>query len=242
LGLEARGIGRTERARRAIQAIDLIGRDGFESAYPKALSGGIRQRVGFARALVTEPDALFMDEPFSTLDVLTAENRRTELMALWTGREFPTKAICIVTHNLEEAVILADRVLFLGSNPGPIQAEVVIGLDRPRDRRDPVFGALVDQLYGALTGQSERANPNGPGRKSTPSRSRSLQHSSAAWPGWSRSSSPTMDTWILPTLRRTSKMVDSAKTSSETCSAADSPTPTPTPKPNLTSRSTGEPR
>jgi NitT/TauT family transport system ATP-binding protein len=151
LGLEARGVARAERTRRALEAIDLIGLDGFESAYPKELSGGMRQRVGFARALVTQPDALFMDEPFSALDVLTAENLRTELMALWTGREFPTKAICIVTHNIEEAVLLADRVLVLGSNPGRMKAEVAVNLVRPRDRRDPAFSALVDQLYAALT-------------------------------------------------------------------------------------------
>jgi NitT/TauT family transport system ATP-binding protein len=134
-----------------LEAIDLIGLDGFESAYPKELSGGMRQRVGFARALVLEPDALLMDEPFSALDVLTAENLRTELMALWATPGFPTKAICVVTHNIEEAVLLADRVLVLGSNPGHIKAEVPIYLPRPRDRRSPAFDALVDQLYAVLT-------------------------------------------------------------------------------------------
>jgi NitT/TauT family transport system ATP-binding protein len=107
LGLEARGVPRSERRQRALDAIDLIGLDGFESAYPKELSGGMRQRVGFARALVLQPDALLMDEPFSALDVLTAENLRTELMALWARPDFPTKSICIVTHNIEEAVLLA---------------------------------------------------------------------------------------------------------------------------------------
>ena len=124
LGLQARGVPRDERRQRALDAIDLIGLDGFESAYPKELSGGMRQRVGFARALVLQPDALLMDEPFSALDVLTAENLRTELMGLWAQPDFPTKAICIVTHNIEEAVLLADRVLVLGANPGHIKAEV----------------------------------------------------------------------------------------------------------------------
>ncbi|MDQ1477102.1 MAG: NitT/TauT family transport system ATP-binding protein, partial [Actinomycetota bacterium] len=153
LGLTARGVAPAQRRERALDAIDMIGLDGFESAYPKELSGGMRQRVGFARALVLEPDLLLMDEPFSALDVLTAENLRTELVNLWTGENFPTKAICIVTHNIEEAVLLADRVVVLGANPGRILTEVRVDLERPRDRRAPAFEALVDQLYGLLTGR-----------------------------------------------------------------------------------------
>ena len=153
LGLEARGQQPAERAGRALRAIDLIGLDGFESAYPKELSGGMRQRVGFARALVTEPDILLMDEPFSALDVLTAENLRTELLELWAGGEFPTRAILIVTHNIEEAVLFADRVIVLGTNPGTIKAEIPIALQRPRDRRGPEFEALLDRIYGIMTGR-----------------------------------------------------------------------------------------
>ena len=157
LGLEARGVSPAERADRALKAIDTIGLDGFESAYPKELSGGMRQRVGFARAIVTEPDALLMDEPFSALDVLTAENLRNELIRLWEGRGAPVKSILIVTHNIEEAVLLADRVLVLSSNPGRIKAELAVELPRPRDRHAPRFEALVDTIYGILTGREESA-------------------------------------------------------------------------------------
>jgi NitT/TauT family transport system ATP-binding protein len=157
LGLQARGVPQDGRSRRALEAIDLIGLDGFETAYPKELSGGMRQRVGFARALVTGPDILLMDEPFSALDVLTAENLRGEVISLFGRPEIPTRCVCIVTHNIEEAVLLADRVIVLGANPGHIKAEVPLRLPRPRDRRSPTFEAAVDQLYRILTGKDERS-------------------------------------------------------------------------------------
>ncbi|HTD51250.1 MAG TPA: nitrate/sulfonate/bicarbonate ABC transporter ATP-binding protein, partial [Acidimicrobiia bacterium] len=169
LGLEARNVAAAERRERAERAIDLIGLDGFESAYPKELSGGMRQRVGFARALVVQPDALFMDEPFSALDVLTAENLRTELLNLWERDDFPTRAMLIVTHNIEEAVLLADRVLVLSSNPGRIREELRVELDRPRDRRAPAFEALVDKIYGIMTGHEETAKAARPITPAQPS-------------------------------------------------------------------------
>jgi NitT/TauT family transport system ATP-binding protein len=153
LGLQARAVPLAERHKRALEMIDLIGLDGFEQAYPKELSGGMRQRVGFARALVVQPDALLMDEPFSALDVLTAENLRTELLSLWGGKDFPTKAILIVTHNIEEAVLMADRIFVLSTNPGRFKAEIHTGLARPRNRRAPEFEAMVDQIYGIMTEQ-----------------------------------------------------------------------------------------
>ncbi len=161
--LAARGIGDVERRKRALKILDTVGLDGFETAYPKELSGGMKQRVGFARALVVEPDVLFMDEPFSALDVLTAENLRGELLELWTSRKMPTRAIFLVTHNIEEAVLLADRMVVLGRNPGRIRAEVEVDLPRPRDRKSRRFLELVDHIYKVLTQPDvEHAPPTGP--------------------------------------------------------------------------------
>ena len=149
--LEARGIGEVERHKRALRIIDAVGLDGFESAYPKELSGGMKQRVGVARALVVEPEVLFMDEPFSALDVLTAETLRGELLELWLGRKIPTRAIFVVTHNIEEAVVLADRIIVLGRNPAHIHAEFNVDLPYPRDYKSARFVELVDLIYRALT-------------------------------------------------------------------------------------------
>jgi len=153
--LEARGVPVVERHKRALRIIDSVGLDGFESAYPKELSGGMKQRVGVARALVVEPEVLFMDEPFSALDVLTAETLRGELMELWLGKKIPTRAIFIVTHNIEESVILADRIIVLGRNPAHIHAEFNVNMPHPRDHKDPRFTELVDLIYKALTQQDQ---------------------------------------------------------------------------------------
>lgn len=158
LGLEAQGIGKEERRRRAIDAIDIIGLDGFESAFPKELSGGMRQRVGFARALVINPDILLMDEPFSALDVLTAENLKSDLLELWRERKTNTNGILLVTHNIEEAAMLADRIIIFGSDPGYIRAELQVNLKQPRDPETKEFTALVDKIYRLMTtGPKEKA-------------------------------------------------------------------------------------
>jgi NitT/TauT family transport system ATP-binding protein len=149
--LEARGVPAMDRHKRALRILDTVGLDGFESAYPKELSGGMKQRVGFARALVVEPEVLFMDEPFSALDVLTAESLRNELLELWLSQKMPTKAIFIVTHNIEEAVLLADRVIVLGRNPARVRADFPIELSRPRDRKSQRFVELVDYIYKIMT-------------------------------------------------------------------------------------------
>jgi len=153
--LKARGMEPGERRRRSLKMLDTVGLDGFQAAYPKELSGGMRQRVGFARALVVEPEVLFMDEPFSALDVLTAENLRSELLELWENNTIPTRSIFIVTHNIEEAVLLADRIIVLGRNPGRVRTDFKVGLEHPRDRKATQFTQLVDYIYKVLTQPDE---------------------------------------------------------------------------------------
>ena len=149
--LQARGVDPDERRARSMKMLDTVGLDGFEAAYPKELSGGMKQRVGFARALVVEPEVLFMDEPFSALDVLTAENLRSELLELWAKKTMPTRAVFLVTHNIEEAVLLADRIVVLGRNPGHIRTDFRVQLAQPRDRKSEPFTQLVDYIYKVLT-------------------------------------------------------------------------------------------
>src|SRR5271154_5754301 len=160
LGLEAQGVGADERRKRALAAIDLIGLDGFENAYPKELSGGMRQRVGLARALVVQPSVLLMDEPFSALDVLTAETLRTDLLDLWSEGRMPIRSILLVTHNIEEAVLMCDRILVFSSNPGRVIAEIKVDLPQPRKRLDPAFRALVDDIYARMTARATPAAGN----------------------------------------------------------------------------------
>ena len=159
LGLEAQGVARAEREKRGEEAIDLIGLGGFESAYPKELSGGMRQRVGLARALVVHPDLLLMDEPFSALDVLTAETLRTDLIDLWSEGKLPVKSILMVTHNIEEAVLMCDRILVFSSNPGRVASEMKVPFAHPRNRLDPAFRQMVDDIYAVMTRRAVVAAP-----------------------------------------------------------------------------------
>src|SRR5271156_493597 len=150
LGLEALGVKKDEREERTEEAIDLIGLGGYDTAYPKELSGGMRQRVGLARALVVHPDLLLMDEPFSALDVLTAETLRTDLIDLWIDKKLPVKSIMMVTHNIEEAVLMCDRILVFSSNPGRVSHELKVPFAHPRNRFDPAFRQMVDDIYGIM--------------------------------------------------------------------------------------------
>ena len=157
LGMEARGIPAEEREKRATQAVEMIGLSGFEGALPRELSGGMRQRVGIARALVLEPEILLMDEAFSALDVLTGERLRDDILDLWESGQIPTKAMLVVSHNIEEAVMMADRVLIFASDPGRIRYELAVNLPRPRDVESEAVRALVDDIYSQLTAGETRS-------------------------------------------------------------------------------------
>ncbi|MDE2136313.1 MAG: nitrate/sulfonate/bicarbonate ABC transporter ATP-binding protein [Gammaproteobacteria bacterium] len=162
LGLEAQGVAEAEMRKRSLQAIDLIGLDGFESAYPRELSGGMRQRVGFARALVVHPNILLMDEPFSALDILTAETLRGDFLNLWGEGQLPIKAVLLVTHNIEEAVQMCDRLLIFSTNPGRVVGEILVDLPQPRHSEDPRFRALIERVYVEMTARPRGEVRTGP--------------------------------------------------------------------------------
>jgi len=162
LGLEAQGVAEAEMRKRSLQAIDLIGLDGFESAYPRELSGGMRQRVGFARALVVHPNILLMDEPFSALDILTAETLRGDFLNLWGEGQLPIKAVLLVTHNIEEAVQMCDRLLIFSTNPGRVVGEIAVDLPHPRHAEDPRFRALIERVYVEMTARPRGEVRTGP--------------------------------------------------------------------------------
>ena len=157
IGLEARGVPAQERIASAQQAIELMGLSGFEGALPRELSGGMRQRVGIARALVMQPEVLLMDEAFSALDVLTGERLREDILALWEAGKMPTKAMLVVSHDIQEAVMMADRVLVFAGNPGRIRAELPIGLPRPRQDDSLQIRSLVDEVYGLMAAGAIRS-------------------------------------------------------------------------------------
>lgn len=174
LALKVRGIPAEERTKRAVALLDKVGLDGFENAYPRELSGGMRQKVGFARAMAVEPELLCLDEPFSALDVLSAEALRGELLELWTAGDIPTKAILLVTHNIEEAVTLADRIVVMGKEPGHVVADLTVDLPQPRHRKSPEFIAKMDLIYATLAGQTEPESLEMGSAPGEPGRTRSL--------------------------------------------------------------------
>jgi len=176
--LKARGVALRQRRRMATQLIDKVGLDGFESAYPRELSGGMRQKVGFARAMAMEPELLCLDEPFSALDVLSADALRGELLELWTGGEMPTKTILMVTHNIEEAAFMADRILIMDKAPGRIITEVPVALPQPRHRKSPDFLALVDTVYGLVAGETQPESVELGSAPGEPGKTRALPHAS----------------------------------------------------------------
>jgi NitT/TauT family transport system ATP-binding protein len=179
VALEARGVVPSERSRRAIEVLDRVGLDGFESALPRELSGGMRQKTGLARAMAVEPELLCLDEPFSSLDVLSAETLRGELLELWSSGTMSTRAVLMVTHDIEEAVLMADRIAVMDKRPGRLIAEVAVGLRRPRSRKDPRFSAVVDRVYALLAGRTEPEHVELGTAPGEPGQTRALPHVTA---------------------------------------------------------------
>jgi NitT/TauT family transport system ATP-binding protein len=176
VALKARGVPPRIRTARAMDLLDRVGLDGFETAYPRELSGGMRQKVGFARAMAVEPELLCLDEPFSALDVLSAETLRGELMELWTSGRIPTRALLIVTHSIEEAVFMTDRIVVMEKGPGRVIKEVKVALPHPRTRKDPRVLDLVDQVYATLAGQTQPEHVELGSEPGKPGRTRALPH------------------------------------------------------------------
>ncbi len=176
VALKARGLPSPLRTVRAVDVLDRVGLDGFETAYPRELSGGMRQKVGFARAMAVEPELLCLDEPFSALDVLSAESLRGELLELWTGGKIPTRAILMVTHAIEEAVFLADRIVVMEKEPGRVVADLRVELPHPRQRKGPEFLSLVDRVYATLAGQTQPEHLEMGTAPGEPGRTRALPH------------------------------------------------------------------
>ncbi len=174
VALKTRGIPTPQRHQRAVSLLDKVGMDGFENAYPRELSGGMRQKVGFARAMAVEPELLCLDEPFSALDVLSAETLRGELLELWLAGDIPTRAILMVTHNIEEAILLADRIVVMDKDPGRIVADLRVSLPHPRQRKSPDFVAMVDHVYATLAGQTEAETEELGSMPGEPGRTRAL--------------------------------------------------------------------
>ena len=176
VALKAKGISSKLRTTRALDLLDRVGLDGFETAYPRELSGGMRQKVGFARAMAIEPELLCLDEPFSALDVLSAEALRGELLELWTGGKIPTKALLMVTHSIEEAIFMADRIVIMEKDPGRVVEDFEVSLPRPRIRKDPNFLDMVDRVYAILAGQTQPEQIEHGTAPGEPGRTRALPH------------------------------------------------------------------
>jgi len=176
VALKAKGISSKLRTTRALDLLDRVGLDGFETAYPRELSGGMRQKVGFARAMAIEPELLCLDEPFSALDVLSAEALRGELLELWTGGKIPTKALLMVTHSIEEAVFMADRIVIMEKDPGRVVEDFEVSLPRPRIRKDPNLLDMVDRVYAILAGQTQPEQIEHGTAPGEPGRTRALPH------------------------------------------------------------------